>query len=458
MQPKWHRIYYLLAVFNVLFVLISLHLSHRMMSTHTRAVALDQEWNARLVMYSELGGLAAAVNAPGNDVFDSRDVEAESSKMRSAMRVFDDHMAAVQEDLRIELEENQSVPLPEEYLSEAHVVSLRQKLDAINAAAAEMTGEAELIFSYFRQNRPEKAGERMATMDRKYAEVNTGLSRLEAAIHEIQGEFFDKQKAAAASLQKSEYVIAVLVLLMAGGMIIYGRKLAQRTQSEARQKERYIQSLRAAEARYQRIAANTPGMAYQFVLHPDGSVDFPYVSEGCREIYALEPQEIQQNPTLTIEMIDPADRPGYDRSIAESAELLRPWRWEGRFNFSSGEQKWIHGAARPERQADGSILWDGLLMDITERKRAEEALRRAHDELETKVQERTAELIQANEALQSDVTERQRAEEALCESNTRFQLVTRATNDVIWDWDLTTNGVQWNENVKTLFGYSGDEV
>ena len=59
----------------------------------------------------------------------------------------------------------------------------------------------------------------------------------------------------------------------------------------------------------------------------------------------------------------------------------------------------------------------GISEDITERKRAEEALRRAHDELETRVQERTAELLSANQALQAEIAERRRAEEEIQQRN-----------------------------------------
>ncbi len=57
-----------------------------------------------------------------------------------------------------------------------------------------------------------------------------------------------------------------------------------------------------------------------------------------------------------------------------------------------------------------------------------------------------------------DVTERHRALQALKASETRYRLVSRATNEAIWDWDLISNQVEWNEGVRTLFGYSADQV
>ena len=57
-----------------------------------------------------------------------------------------------------------------------------------------------------------------------------------------------------------------------------------------------------------------------------------------------------------------------------------------------------------------------------------------------------------------DVTERKRAEEELRESEIRFKLAARATNDAIWDWNLENDAVWWNEGVGALFGFSLDEV
>jgi PAS domain S-box-containing protein len=57
-----------------------------------------------------------------------------------------------------------------------------------------------------------------------------------------------------------------------------------------------------------------------------------------------------------------------------------------------------------------------------------------------------------------DITERRRNEAALLRSEARYRLATRATNDVIWDWDFTTGELLWNEGVEATFGYPHPSV
>ncbi|MFN2492504.1 MAG: PAS domain S-box protein [Pyrinomonadaceae bacterium] len=113
----------------------------------------------------------------------------------------------------------------------------------------EMTDEANLIFSYFTNKQPELAGQRMATMDRNYATVNMALARLRTHIGVIQKNLFEKQEAAAASLQKFEYLIAAFILLMVSAATLYGHKMAKKLESDTRERERSIEGLRDAEAR-----------------------------------------------------------------------------------------------------------------------------------------------------------------------------------------------------------------
>ncbi|WP_343692983.1 chemotaxis protein CheB [Chitinophaga sp.] len=95
---------------------------------------------------------------------------------------------------------------------------------------------------------------------------------------------------------------------------------------------------------------------------------------------------------------------------------------------------------------------DGIVItcsDVTEKKDAEERLRRNYNEL---VQARES-LRNLNAALEDKVLERTRE---LTQSEERFRLVSKATNDSIWDWNLTNNTVWWSDNFYNIYGYSPD--
>ena len=57
-----------------------------------------------------------------------------------------------------------------------------------------------------------------------------------------------------------------------------------------------------------------------------------------------------------------------------------------------------------------------------------------------------------------DVTKRKHAEQALRESQERLQLVARATNDAVWDWDLVTDELWWGDGFQNMFGYTLDDI
>ncbi|MBD2353916.1 PAS domain S-box protein [Tolypothrix sp. FACHB-123] len=120
---------------------------------------------------------------------------------------------------------------------------------------------------------------------------------------------------------------------------------------------------------YKQLIANIPGMFYQFQLEPDGAA-FVNVFSGCQEIYGIEPEAAQQNRQLFTEAVHPSDRQSFLDSIAISAQTLQTWHWEGRILSSCGQWKWVQGLSQPEVQSTGKILWDGLLIDITNRKTA----------------------------------------------------------------------------------------
>ena len=100
----------------------------------------------------------------------------------------------------------------------------------------------------------------------------------------------------------------------------------------------------------------------------------------------------------------------------------------------------------------------GAIVDISERKRGEEALRAAHDELELRVQARTTQLRQAVEQLNHQVSERWRAEEALRTSERRYRDLFENANDLLFTLDLEGGFTSLNRTAEQVLGYLREEA
>lgn len=133
-------------------------------------------------------------------------------------------------------------------------------------------------------------------------------------------------------------------------------------------------ALRQTQALFQNMAANVPGMLYQYLKNPDGGDAFIYVSSSSGEILELEPEKLLENSQVLWEIIHPNDRSSLEESIDISAHTLQQWRWEGRIITPSGNLKWIQGISRPKQEPNGEIIWDGIVVDISDRKEAEAQL------------------------------------------------------------------------------------
>lgn len=142
-------------------------------------------------------------------------------------------------------------------------------------------------------------------------------------------------------------------------------------------------------------------------------------SERCLANFGLPPEEDFPFDKF-LSMIHPNDRERVNSSVAKALEDHSDYEVEYQIIRPDGETAWIFARGRGIYDESGKpLLMNGVTLDITSRRQTEEKLR---------------------------------------VSDERFQLVTRATNDAIWDWNLQTNDVWWNDAVQTMFGYDSEQV
>jgi len=139
--------------------------------------------------------------------------------------------------------------------------------------------------------------------------------------------------------------------------------------------KRLEQALHAAEANFRYLAESLPGLMFQYALWPDGQEAIFEMSPRCQELLELEPLMVERDVGLLWGLVDPADLPLLRASLLRSASDLSPWHVEFRVRTPSGRHLWLQGAGRPQRRLDGTVLWQSLLLDISEARRAEQALR-----------------------------------------------------------------------------------
>jgi len=122
------------------------------------------------------------------------------------------------------------------------------------------------------------------------------------------------------------------------------------------------------------LASNIPGIIYIFIQPYHGSVAFQYISLGCQELLELRPDQILENASFYFNQIHPDDRAGYSTAIKQSAHNLKPLSYEWRIITPSGKLKWVQVSARPEYLENGDVVWYGVLLDVSDRKQAQELI------------------------------------------------------------------------------------
>jgi len=180
-------------------------------------------------------------------------------------------------------------------------------------------------------------------------------------------------------------------------------------------------------------------------------------SDEVYRIFGLQPQEFGATYEAFLEAVHADDRAVVDAAYSDSVR-------EGRDNYeiehrvvkrSSGEVRIVHEKCKHFRNEVGQINRSiGMVHDVTERKMAEEALRKARDEMELRVQERTGELAVKNRELVKEIAERKEVERQLRIQTTAMEAA--ANGIIITDRQGT---IQWtNPALTQITGYEAREL
>ncbi|RZM77437.1 EAL domain-containing protein [Leptolyngbya iicbica] len=192
-------------------------------------------------------------------------------------------------------------------------------------------------------------------------------------------------------------------------------ELSDSVQSMVEQIQIAWRALQASESNFRNVAANIPGAVFRYVLWPDGTDTVLYMSPGCYQLWEVDATTVQEDASVLWGMVDPEDFPAMQASVLASAETLSIWNFKWRITTPSGTRKWLEAWGRPTRQADDSTLWHTVILDISDRKQAEAQLQ---------------------------------------ELSTRLELAVRSAEIGIWEWNVVSDRLIWDDRMYELYGIS----
>jgi PAS domain S-box-containing protein len=163
--------------------------------------------------------------------------------------------------------------------------------------------------------------------------------------------------------------------------------------------------------------AGALGMAFRVVAGPDGARRFTFVGQRCLALNGISAEEAMENPQRLYDLILPEHREAFRAAEEEAIRAEKPFDIEVAMRRADGEMRWHRIASMPQRLPDGSTVWDGLQIDVTDR-------RRIAAELE--------------------------------EQRRRLEIAAEATGLGFWEWDTSGDAVVWSERNRELFGLAPD--
>ena len=229
-------------------------------------------------------------------------------------------------------------------------------------------------------------------------------------------------------------------------------ELRQRVRNMELERHELEKTLGESLARYRAIVEDQTELICRF--HPDGTLTF--VNEAYCRFFKKNAEDLLGFSFMPL--IPPEDRKNV-RALFDSLGPKNPvGTHEHRVIGKDGEIRWQQWTNRAIFDKQGAIKeFQAVGRDITSRKLAEEAVRQAHDDMEQKVKERTAELLETNEQLRREIENRKRERSKRKKTEAYVEAILNAAPVGI---GLVKNRVfGWvSHRMSEILGYSADEL
>jgi PAS domain S-box-containing protein len=166
------------------------------------------------------------------------------------------------------------------------------------------------------------------------------------------------------------------------GAVVDGRQTLVSVVRDITERKRAEEALReelAAKDLLAKIAASVPGVIHSFRLTPDGSACMPFTTPAVEDLFGISQQVLAHDAAPWAANVHPDDVRRVNAGLEEAARNLTRWQDTYRYLHPAKGLRWIDGRSMPTREPDGSIVWHGYVNDVTDSKRAEQALRESEE-------------------------------------------------------------------------------
>ena len=140
-----------------------------------------------------------------------------------------------------------------------------------------------------------------------------------------------------------------------------------------------LAQLQENEQKLHQMTSLVPGMVFQFHITPNGQYFFDFVSDGVMELYELSPETVSKDVGRIFALVKPEQLEPLIAAIEASRRELTEFSYDYEVITPSSQEKWLRCHSLPQKIDDGTVIWNGIVMDITRDKQREKELKQAKE-------------------------------------------------------------------------------